>query len=111
MKVKTITYQRVLNLGNYESKRLEMTIEVDAPQKIAEVECSKLMESVEWKIREDASREVVEVFNAAKQELSDLYRKIEEAQQVLAVVMEGMKSEKPDTEILFDSEVSEGGDF
>lgn len=29
MKVKTITYQRVKNLGNYESERLEMTVEVE----------------------------------------------------------------------------------
>lgn len=29
MKVKTITYQRVKNLGNYESERLELTAEVD----------------------------------------------------------------------------------
>ena len=29
MKYKTITYQRVKNLGNYESKRLELTAELD----------------------------------------------------------------------------------
>jgi small-conductance mechanosensitive channel len=29
MKVKTITYQRVKNLGNYESKRFEMTAEIN----------------------------------------------------------------------------------
>lgn len=29
MKVTTITYQRVKNLGNYESERMEMTIELD----------------------------------------------------------------------------------
>ena len=29
MNVKTITYQKVKNLGNYESERLEMTIELD----------------------------------------------------------------------------------
>jgi len=28
MKIKTITVQRVKNLGNYESERLEMTAEV-----------------------------------------------------------------------------------
>jgi len=29
MRVKTITYQRVKSLGNYESERLEMTAQVD----------------------------------------------------------------------------------
>ena len=29
MKQKTITYQRVKNLGNYEFERLEMTIQID----------------------------------------------------------------------------------
>lgn len=30
MEIKTISYQRVKNLGNYESKRLEMTAELDS---------------------------------------------------------------------------------
>lgn len=30
MKYKTITYQAVKNLGNYESERLEMTVELDS---------------------------------------------------------------------------------
>jgi predicted RNA-binding protein with PUA domain len=30
MKIKSITYQRVRNLGNYESKRVEMTAEVES---------------------------------------------------------------------------------
>lgn len=29
MEFKTITYQRVKNLGNYESERLELSIELD----------------------------------------------------------------------------------
>jgi small-conductance mechanosensitive channel len=29
MKFKTITYQRVKNLGNYESERLELSVELD----------------------------------------------------------------------------------
>ncbi len=29
VKIKTITYQRVKNLGNYESERLEMSCDVD----------------------------------------------------------------------------------
>lgn len=33
MKVKTITYQRVKNLGNYESERLEITAEINEGEK------------------------------------------------------------------------------
>ena len=29
MKIKTITYQRVKNLGNYESERMELVAELD----------------------------------------------------------------------------------
>ncbi len=29
MKFKTITYQKVKNLGNYESERLELSVELD----------------------------------------------------------------------------------
>jgi hypothetical protein len=29
MKFKTITYQRVKNLGNYESERIELSVELD----------------------------------------------------------------------------------
>lgn len=32
MKYKTITYQAVKNLGNYESERLEMTVVLDADE-------------------------------------------------------------------------------
>lgn len=35
MEVKTITYQKVKNLGNYESERLEMTVEVDIEDPVA----------------------------------------------------------------------------
>lgn len=36
MKYKTITYQRVKNLGNYESKRLELTVELDEDNNLEE---------------------------------------------------------------------------
>ena len=39
MEVKTITYQRVKNLGNYESERIEMTAEIyedESPAEAAE---------------------------------------------------------------------------
>jgi hypothetical protein len=46
MKIKTITYQRVKNLGNYESERLEMTAELD-PSEDDEVAIAELKARVE----------------------------------------------------------------
>lgn len=46
MNVKTITYQKVKNLGNYESERLEMTIELD-PSDDAEAAARILMVKVQ----------------------------------------------------------------
>lgn len=36
MNIKTISYQRVKNLGNYESERMEMTIELDDDDSVEE---------------------------------------------------------------------------
>ncbi len=37
MNPKTVTYQRVRNLGNYESERLEITVEIDDEDDYLEV--------------------------------------------------------------------------
>lgn len=36
MKFKTITYQRVKNLGNYESERLELSVELNEDEDVDE---------------------------------------------------------------------------
>ena len=36
MKITTVTYQRVKNLGNYESKRLEISAELDDADDVTE---------------------------------------------------------------------------
>jgi len=68
MQIKTITYQRVVNLGNYESKRLEMTAEISESDDL-EYETSVLMEMVERKVREEAH-------TAIEVEMSDLKAKL-----------------------------------
>ncbi|WP_016951234.1 hypothetical protein [Anabaena sp. PCC 7108] len=78
MKVKTISYKRILNLGNYESKHLEMSIEVDGCLELAEEECSVLMETVERKIREDQSVAIREEIMSLRSMLRSL--KTEERQ-------------------------------
>ncbi|MFM2065007.1 MAG: hypothetical protein RLZZ507_4678 [Cyanobacteriota bacterium] len=85
MKIKTFTYKRILNLGNYESKHLEATIEVDTHlQDYAEEECSELMEMVERKIREDSSLSILSEISNSRAELRDIEKQIETAKQQLA---------------------------
>jgi hypothetical protein len=45
MNIKTISYQRVKNLGNYESERMEMTIELDDDENV-EIAIATLKETV-----------------------------------------------------------------
>ena len=111
MKIKTITYKRIFNVGNYESKHLEMTAEIDGPLFFAEDECTTLMQSVERKIREDAAFKIVDEIKTARTELHEVNKEIESGKRLLAEIG---KELKPDTEpdnIPFDSEVNEGGDF
>lgn len=57
MKTKTITYKRILNLGNYESKHLEECVEIDDGENV-DIAASELMQRVERKIREETEREI-----------------------------------------------------
>lgn len=66
--IKTITYKRILNLGNYESKHLELAYELDEFEE-PEAEISRLMEVVERKIREDQAQPIREEIDALLQEL------------------------------------------
>ncbi|WP_088243952.1 hypothetical protein [Calothrix rhizosoleniae] len=75
-----ITYQRVLNLGNYESKRLEISEYLDADEDI-EIATSRLMELVERKIREDSQRKIEEEIRAAMARLTELKKQIDETTQ------------------------------
>ncbi|WP_414579613.1 hypothetical protein [Anabaena sp. CCY 9402-a] len=79
MQIKTITYQRVLNLGNYESKRLEMTAEIYEGDDL-EFETTFLMEMVERKIREDATKKVEEEIRLLRKELRQLREEQETSQ-------------------------------
>ena len=75
-----VTYQRVLNLGNYESKRLEISECIDADEDI-EIATSRLMELVERKIREDSQRKIEEEIRAAMARLTELKKQIDETTQ------------------------------
>ncbi|MEH2279230.1 MAG: hypothetical protein V7K40_31705 [Nostoc sp.] len=80
MEIKTVTYRRVLNLRNYESKSLEMFAELH-PGDNADAETSHLMEQVERKISEQAELAI---------EAKDLRKEIGELNREIA----RLKSEK-----------------
>ncbi|MEH1807548.1 hypothetical protein [Nostoc sp.] len=71
MAIKNITYQRVINLGNYESKRLELSAEVLEGDD-AEEEIARVMEMVERKIREDAAIKFEQEIRQLKKILREL---------------------------------------
>ncbi|BAY89646.1 MULTISPECIES: hypothetical protein [unclassified Tolypothrix] len=77
MEIKTISYQRVLNLGNYESKRLEMFAELH-PDDDIDSETSALMETVERKIRENAAKQYEAEISSLKQQLHELKQEIKQ---------------------------------
>lgn len=66
-----ITYQRVLNLGDYNSKRLELSEEVLEGDDEEEA-ISRVMEKVERKIREDVSTKIEQEIRQLKKELREL---------------------------------------
>jgi chromosome segregation ATPase len=69
--IKTITYKRILNLGNYESKHLEMTYEIGENEDPF-IEASDLMEVVESKIRKDQAQSYREEIESLLHELRTL---------------------------------------
>ncbi|MDJ0677018.1 MAG: hypothetical protein QNJ36_16825 [Calothrix sp. MO_167.B42] len=71
MKHKTITYQRVLNLGNYENKKLEITAELDDGEDIykASTELKKTTETI---IRSELVTEIEENVKRLKKEQKEL---------------------------------------
>lgn len=94
MKITTITYQRVLNLYDYNSKRLEHSAEVLEGED-PEEETSKLMQFVERKIREDVSTKVEEEIKERTRKLRELIKECEQVKSSL----ESLKPEKePDSD-------------
>ncbi|MBD2415066.1 hypothetical protein H6H01_31010 [Nostoc calcicola FACHB-3891] len=79
MEIKTISYQRVVNLGSYESKRLELFAEVQEGED-PEIAISALMETVERKVSEhtelvNESKDLQRGIRNLKQELAELEKK------------------------------------
>lgn len=77
MRVRTIGYQRVLNLGNYESKRLELSAELDGGENVEEA-ISVLAEQVERKIREHAQSKVEAEIEQLNKQLRQMKKELQE---------------------------------
>ncbi|MBE9210420.1 hypothetical protein IQ244_28735 [Nostoc sp. LEGE 06077] len=83
MQIKTITYQRVLSLGNYESKRLEMTAEVE-PFDNLDAATETLMKIVERKIREEKEVDIVARIKTLEEKASNLRQEISYLEEKLS---------------------------
>ncbi|MEH2270101.1 MAG: hypothetical protein V7K68_16945 [Nostoc sp.] len=75
MQIKSISYHRVINLGNYESKRLELFAEVQEGED-PETAISSLAELVERKARE--SFELIFDIKELKRERRELSKEVEQ---------------------------------
>lgn len=96
MQVKTITYQRVLNLGNYESKRLELSAEVYDGDNTDEA-IAGLVELVERKIREDQSQLIEDQLAVLREHRSELRKQIAQLEQELGQLQQGAAANPPES--------------
>jgi uncharacterized coiled-coil DUF342 family protein len=75
MKIKTISYKRVINLGNYENKHLELSGEVEDGEDV-ESAISYLAELVEQKARENF--ELIFDTRELKKQRAELSKEVEQ---------------------------------
>lgn len=112
MQLKSISYKRVLNLGNYENKHLELFAEMaDGDDEDASIQ--HLMELVERNIRsqigKDFQKQILDL-EAKKNTLSDeVYYLKQELIKLGKIKDEPVKEDNPD--IPFDSTSTEPGNF
>ncbi|MEH2072320.1 MAG: hypothetical protein V7K47_29915 [Nostoc sp.] len=100
MQVKTISYKRVLNLGNYENKHLELFCEVLEGEDDEEA-ISRLMEKVERNVREPREREIVTQIKTLESTANNLREQISYLQEKLGELKSKeeeltQQSEEPD---------------
>ncbi|WP_414572707.1 hypothetical protein [Nostoc sp. CCY 9925] len=75
MEVKTITFKRVLNIGNFENKHLELSAQIGDGEDDEEA-ISLLMEKVERKLREPREKEIVNQIQTLESRANSLRERI-----------------------------------
>ncbi|MFN6499801.1 MAG: hypothetical protein RMX65_022800 [Nostoc sp. DedQUE01] len=75
MEIKTITFKRVLNIGNFENKHLELSAQLGDGENDEEA-ISLLMEKVERKLREPREKEIVTQIQALESRANHLRERI-----------------------------------
>ncbi|MDZ8083420.1 MAG: hypothetical protein RMX35_30690 [Nostoc sp. DcaGUA01] len=75
MEIKTITFKRVLNIGNFENKHLELSAQLGDGENDEEA-ISLLMEKVERKLREPREKEIVTQIQALESRSNHLRERI-----------------------------------
>ncbi|MEH1788063.1 MAG: hypothetical protein V7L23_21375 [Nostoc sp.] len=106
MKIKTISCKRVLSLGNYESRHVEMFADISEGED-PDVEASKLIEFVERKVRERVDLEI-EVTDL-KEQIADLKNELARLEKQKAILTE--VEPDPDDIPFKSGEASNSSDF
>jgi hypothetical protein len=83
MEVKTITCRRILNLGNYESRHLEITADINVLDNPDE-EATELIELVERKVKERVDLELVAT--DLKEQITDLKNELARLEKEKAAI-------------------------
>lgn len=104
MEIKTISYQRVLNLGNFESKRLEMSAGLE-PEDDIHIATRDLIELVEEKIHAHIESEILSRINKLETTANNLRQQISYLEEKLGK----LKSEQDDLTVFTGEEPSSDG--
>lgn len=107
MQFKTISYKRILNLGNYESKHLELSADIHEGDDL-DAETSRLMEVVERKIREDVTQKIELEIQELRRELREMKKEQRAAKSVLKAEEEVSEDDIPFDAESTDSEPNSG---
>lgn len=96
MKIKTIEYSALINLGNYSNERIGFTAQIEEGESVQQV-----VEQLRQKVRENAGGNADELYNKlyeGKQELRALETKINKARQAWEQTAEFLKAQglRPD---------------
>jgi phosphotransacetylase len=96
MKIKTVEYSALINLGNYSNEKIGFTAELAEEETVEQV-----IESLRQKVRENGGPNADEMYNKlyeSRQALKELERKIQKAAQQWNATAEFLRAQgiKPD---------------
>lgn len=100
MKIKTIHYSALLNLGNYSNEKIGFTAELEEDETVEEV-----IEALKQKVEENGGQNAEEIYSniyQGRNDLREIEKKINKARAEWDAVAEFLKMQgiKPDTPVM-----------